>query len=167
MTTALGKLEPQESGKGKKSKAIGPVSTFLGSSNLLFLCVGLTGIMLLVNNNLVRAFAIISAIALIRFRVNMNQKNLTSSLLFAVMAGMACGVKEIQLAWTFIGVYVILITSVWAISRIMVAFNKPKSPKSPKKGKKSELVQTPLETADSLPVFVTPDSNPNAPVQNQ
>jgi hypothetical protein len=82
---------------------------FLGSANLLFLCVGLTSIMLMVNYNLVRAFAIVAAIALVRFRIKLDQKSLNSTLLFGILAGMACGLGEVALAWLVVGVYVLLL----------------------------------------------------------
>ena len=67
----------------------------LGSANVLFLCFGMTGIMILVNNNLARAFAIGAAIAVIRFRIKFDGKGLGSSLFFGVLVGMACGVGQV------------------------------------------------------------------------
>jgi len=81
----------------------------IGSSNLLFLCVGMTGITLLINNNIVRAFAIIAALALVRFRVKLDQKNINASILFSVLAGTACGLQEVPIAWVMIGFYIILL----------------------------------------------------------
>jgi hypothetical protein len=81
----------------------------IGSSNLLFLCVGMTGITLLINNNIVRAFAIIAALALVRFRVKLDQKNINASILFSVLVGTACGLQEVLIAWVMIGFYVILL----------------------------------------------------------
>ncbi len=97
---------------------------FLGASNLLFLCVGLTGLMLLVNDNLARAFAIAAAIALVRFRVKLDQKSINASLLFAILAGMACGLDAIELAWTSTGIYIAL----FALLLLFVQFIKPKTP---------------------------------------
>ncbi len=98
---------------------------FLGASNLLFLCVGLTGLMLLVNDNLARAFAIAAAIALVRFRVKLDQKSINASLLFAILAGMACGLNSIELAWTATGIYIAL----FALLLLIVQFIKPKAAK--------------------------------------
>lgn len=95
--------------KDAKKKEVDPVDQILGASNLLFVSVGLTGVMLLVNNNFVRAFAILSALAIVRFRVKLNQANgLTSSLLFSMLVGMACGVQELKFAWAITGVYLVL-----------------------------------------------------------
>ncbi|MGE3973940.1 MAG: hypothetical protein AB7F59_05380, partial [Bdellovibrionales bacterium] len=81
----------------------------IGSSNLLFLCVGMTGITLLINDNIVRAFAIVAALALVRFRVKLDQKNINASILFSVLIGAACGLQEDQIAWIMIGFYVMLL----------------------------------------------------------
>lgn len=91
----------------KQAKAT--IRDIVGSSNLLFLCAGLTGIMLLINNSVFRAFAIVSAIALIKFRVKIDNKGLNGSLLFAVLSGMACGVQELLIAWIVVGFYIMLV----------------------------------------------------------
>jgi hypothetical protein len=96
-------------GRGKGSASLDAFALLLGSANLLFLCVGLTGVTLLINNNIVRAFAIVAALALIRFRVKLDQKSMSASVLFGVMAGMACGLQEMMLAWVLTGFYVILL----------------------------------------------------------
>lgn len=114
-----GKVKPGKSGKDDT------LQIFLGASNLLFLCVGLTGLMLLVNDNLARAFAIAAAIALVRFRVKLDQKSINASLLFAILAGMACGLDAIELAWTSTGIYIAL----FALLLLFVQFIKPKTPK--------------------------------------
>ncbi len=96
-------------GRGQGSKTLNQFELLLGAANLLFLCVGLTGITLLINNNIVRAFAIVAALALIRFRVKMDQKSISASVLFGVLAGMACGLQEVSLAWIMTGFYVVLL----------------------------------------------------------
>jgi hypothetical protein len=98
----------------------------LGSANTLFLCVGLTGVMLLINNNLIRAFAIVAAIALVRFRVPLTQRSLNSSLLFGILAGMACGVQELTLAWTITGIYIVLMIGVYLVIRLVSPKSIPK-----------------------------------------
>lgn len=98
-------------GRGKGSNSLDPFALLLGSANLLFLCVGLTGVTLLINNNIVRAFAIVAALALIRFRVKLDQKSMSASVLFGVMAGMACGLQEMLLAWIMTGFYVVLLAA--------------------------------------------------------
>ncbi|MFN8370724.1 MAG: hypothetical protein U0T83_08905 [Bacteriovoracaceae bacterium] len=86
-----------------------------GSANILYLTVGLTGIMLLVNNNLARAFAIGASLALVRFRVKLSQKAVDSNFLFGIIAGIACGLKEITLGWVITIVYILLQTSLYLI----------------------------------------------------
>ena len=108
------------------SKEDDTLQLFLGASNLLFLCVGLTGLMLLVNDNLARAFAIAAAIALVRFRVKLDQKSINASLLFAILAGMACGLNAVELAWTATGIYIAL----FVLLLLFVQLIKPKNPQA-------------------------------------
>jgi len=71
----------------------------LTSANVLFLSMGMCGIMLLVSNNLARAFAIGAAISLIRFRVKISKNSLAMSLFFGVLVGMATGVQQVRVAY--------------------------------------------------------------------
>jgi hypothetical protein len=107
-----------------KTKPETDTETVLGASNIMFLCVGLTGIMILINNSLVRAFAIVAAIALVRFRVKLTSSSVNSSLLFGVMVGMSFGVQEIQLGWVVVGMYMVLLGIVLLNIKILA---KPKS----------------------------------------
>lgn len=91
-----------------KEKAGNLASYVLGASNILFLCVGLTGIMILVDNNLTRALSIGATLALTRFRVKLGQKNLGANLLFGIIIGVACGVGELKVAWLVTGIYLFL-----------------------------------------------------------
>ncbi len=86
---------------------------FLGASNILFMCVGLTGVMLLVGNNLARAFAIGAALALSRFRVKINKKSAGTHLMFGIIAGIACGLDQLAIAWTCSVIYVVLQLSLY------------------------------------------------------
>ncbi|MEQ1723911.1 MAG: hypothetical protein ABL930_12105 [Pseudobdellovibrio sp.] len=70
----------------------------LNSSNVLFLCFGMTGMMILVNNNLARAFAIGAAISVVRFRIKLDSQGLGATLFFGVLVGMACGVGQLETA---------------------------------------------------------------------
>jgi len=81
---------------------------FLGASNILFMCVGLTGVMLLVGNNLARAFAIGAALALSRFRVKISKKSTGTHLMFGIIAGIACGLDQLAIAWACSMIYVAL-----------------------------------------------------------
>jgi len=96
-------------GRGQGSRQLNHFQLLLGSANLLFLCVGLTGVTLLINNNVIRAFAIVAALALIRFRVKLDQKSISVSVLFGVLAGMATGLQEVALAWIMTGFYLVLL----------------------------------------------------------
>lgn len=79
-----------------------------GSANILFLCIGLTAIMILVNDNIARAFSIGAAIALVRFRIRLGQKTVGSNVLFGIIAGISCGLNQIPLAWMMTGIYLVL-----------------------------------------------------------
>jgi len=81
---------------------------FLGASNILFMCVGLTGVMLLVGNNLARAFAIGAALALSRFRVKISKKSTGTHLMFGIIAGIACGLDQLAIAWICSVIYLVL-----------------------------------------------------------
>ncbi len=103
-------------GRYLDKRAAGPTVTLLdpskdifGSMNLMFLTVGLTGLMILINNSILRAFAIVAAIAVVRFRVKLDSKALGSAMIFAILAGMACGVRELALAYVSVGVFLVLV----------------------------------------------------------
>ena len=104
--------DPEEHAPG------GPAEIVLSSANVLFLCFGMTGVMLLVNNNLARAFAIGAAIALVRFRIKVTSKTLSMALFYGVLTGMACGVDRVELAWGIAGVFGILQVLVLAMAGI-------------------------------------------------
>ena len=138
-----GKNSPEKvSHKGKKTS--NNLEIFLGSSNLLFLCVGLTGVMLLVNNSLARAFAIAAALSLTRFRIKLDQKSINASLLFAILAGMACGLAQVRLAWMATGIYLALLIAIL----IMVNLLKPKSAEIIEKPAKLENAAKPEAPAN-------------------
>ncbi|MBF0300584.1 MAG: hypothetical protein HQK51_17860 [Oligoflexia bacterium] len=102
------KIEEKDKENKNKEEAIETTNLFLGSANILFLCISLTGVMILVNNNLARAFAIGAALAITRFRVKVGPKILASNLLFGVIIGVANGLSEITLAWLLTIIYVFL-----------------------------------------------------------
>ena len=101
------------------------VKLLFGASNILFLCIGLAGVMILVNNNLARAFSIGASLALVRFRVKMGQKNPGSNLLFGVLAGVACGLNEKTVAVYMVVIYIILQLALLLIARFLTR-NEPK-----------------------------------------
>jgi hypothetical protein len=75
------------------------LDVFMNAMMVLYLCFGMTGVMILVNNNIARAFAIGAAISLVRFRVKLDQPGFSAGLFFSVLTGMACGVDQIPTAW--------------------------------------------------------------------
>ena len=76
--------------------------------NILYLCMGLSCVMILVNNNLARAFAIGAAIALVRFRIKLGKSSANSNILFSIVCGIACGLNELTLAWLSAGAYLLI-----------------------------------------------------------
>jgi hypothetical protein len=84
-----------------------PAALLLSSSNIVFLCVGVTGVMLLVASDLARAFAVAAAIALVRFRIKMSESS-GSSLFFALIVGMACGVDHVGIAGQLALIFIVL-----------------------------------------------------------
>ncbi len=95
----------------KKSKLL------LGTSNIIYLCSGLTGLMILVNNNLARAFSIGAAIALIRFRVKLGPKSADSYILFAIACGIASGLNEMAMSWILALVYSLIFVPITFLVR--------------------------------------------------
>ncbi len=99
LLTAWGTGQVARRFPGETEEKISSAEIILGSANVLFLCFGMSGVMLLVNNNLARAFAIGAAIALVRFRIKVNAKTLSMALFYGVLVGMACGVDQVEIAW--------------------------------------------------------------------
>lgn len=89
----------------------------LSSASVVFLCLGMTAVMILVNDNLARAFAIGAAIALVRFRVKVAGKFLGVGLLYGVLTGMACGVGRTDVAWLVTGCFGLLLLGALAARR--------------------------------------------------
>ncbi len=94
----------------------------LGAGNYLFLTIGMTVVMVLVNNNLARAFAIGAAISLVRLRIKVDGKGQGTTLLMAVLVGMACGVDKIIMAWCLMLTYAVLQTII--VSYVTACNNK-------------------------------------------
>ena len=139
------KNSPESIAPKKKAKGVNNLEIFLGASNLLFLCVGLTGIMLLVEGSIARAFAIAAALALTRFRIKLDQKSINASLLFAILAGMACGLEQVRLAWMATGIYLVL----FLFLLMMVHLLKPQT-------------NQPVVKADKKPEAIPPAAPPVA-----
>ncbi len=73
--------------------------------------------MILVNDSLARAFAIGAAIALVRFRIKVAGKFLSAALFYGVLAGMACGVSRVDLAWLLTVVFCVSLFAVFQLRR--------------------------------------------------
>lgn len=84
------------------------VSRLVSASNLLIICVGVSGMILLIQQSLVRAVVLFAAIAVVRFRVRVSEKSLGAAFFFAVIAGMSSGLGEFNLTWIFTGIFVVI-----------------------------------------------------------
>lgn len=89
----------------------------ISAMNILFLCVGLSAIMILVSNNLARALAVGATLGLIRFRINLNSKMVGSNMLFGIIAGISCGLQEVTVGWLVTSVYVVLQGGLYLVLR--------------------------------------------------
>jgi len=96
------------SGNSEKSSDNSKLEHINAAATILFLCVGMTGVIILVNNNLARAFAIGAALSLMRFRAKIGKTSTNTHLLFGVLAGIACGLNEMPVAWTAVSAYIII-----------------------------------------------------------
>jgi len=90
-----------------------PTESFHGAISVLFFCFGMTGVMILVQDSIARAFAIGAAIALVRFRIRVGNV-LSSAFLFSVVIGMACGVGNLPVAWSLAALYSLVSIIVFA-----------------------------------------------------
>jgi len=102
--------------KNAKEPSEEKVELILGTVNILYLCTGMTSVMVLVNNNIARAFAIGAAIALIRIRIKLAKNMSNSNVLFSIVCGIACGLNEMGLAWLSTGSYFLITISLWIIT---------------------------------------------------
>ncbi len=99
----------------------------LGTSNIIYLCTGLTAIMILVNENLARAFSIGAAIALVRFRVKLGNKGAAANILFGIICGIACGLDQVPMAWLLTVVYAVISFGTCFLVRGSVSENSSES----------------------------------------
>ena len=102
--------------KDAKGPSEEKIELILGTVNIMYLCTGMTSVMILVNNNLARAFAIGAAIALIRFRIKLARNMSNSNVLFSIVCGIACGLNEVGLAWLSTGAYFLITILLWIIT---------------------------------------------------
>ena len=66
---------------------------------LIFLAVAITGAMMIIGNNLARAFGLVGAVSIIRFRSAVKSARDMAFVLFVIVVGMACGLGYIFLAF--------------------------------------------------------------------
>lgn len=125
LTTALISIQnlskpgiPQGAPSGVTTNKPSPTKfdCILNASNVLYMCLGMTGIMILVSDSIARAFAIGAAIAIVRFRIKVDSKSFGMCLFYGVLAGMACGVDHVQLAYIMAALFSALQAVVFLIA---------------------------------------------------
>lgn len=129
-----------------------PAERIFSAANVLYLCFGMSGMMLIVNNNIARAFAIAAAIALVRFRIKVNSKILSMALFYGVLTGMACGVGHSYIGYVLVVFFGVLQLFVLTAARIA-------QKRSPKKNQPRPLFAAELPATQS---FYETDSKTSA-----
>lgn len=120
-----------------------PSERIFSAANVLYLCFGMSGMMLIVNNNIARAFAIAAAIALVRFRIKVNSKILSMALFYGVLTGMACGVGHAYIGYVLVIFFGILQLLVLTAARIAQR-------RAPKKDQPRPLFAAEIESSKSF-----------------
>lgn len=98
------------------------LKAIVASTNMLFFCVALTGVLLILDNSLMRAFIVVAAIAIVSFRVPIDSKGINSSILFAMLVGVSLGVREVTFALSMVVVYILLVNIIFAIAWVTKKF---------------------------------------------
>jgi hypothetical protein len=107
------------SSEGAENSKNSPSTNLMTAGNVLFICIGMTAVMILVGNNLARAFAIGAAIALVRFRVKVEGKFIGMALLYGVLTGMACGIGRVDIAWTVAITFGVVLLAMMTLQRTL------------------------------------------------
>jgi hypothetical protein len=71
---------------------------YLMMHTLIFLAVAIAGAMMIIGNNLARAFGLVGAVSIIRFRSAVKVSRDMAFVLFVIVLGMACGLGYLPLA---------------------------------------------------------------------
>jgi hypothetical protein len=106
-------------------KKLTQLESRINAFTVLFLCIGMTGVMVLVSNSLARAFAVGAAISLVRFRIRLDKPGLSTALFFAVLVGMSCGVGHIVMAWVVTGLFAMIQGSLVGLSTLWLKNEMP------------------------------------------
>lgn len=82
-----------------------PAELVQSSSHVLFMCIAICCLIIVVDNNLARAFTLGAAIALIRFKTKLGEKASSTALLFGIICGMAAGIGMSDIGWLLAVLY--------------------------------------------------------------
>lgn len=118
--------------KESTEKPLTTADLITNSANVLFICFGMTGMLLLVNNNIARAFAIAATIALVRFKIKVDSKIMSMSMFYAVLTGMACGVGHSFIGYVLVLFFGLLQFTVLAAVKFAVSRDKARTALTPK-----------------------------------
>ena len=105
---------------------------------IVLLCLGGSLVWLIVADNLVRAFGLAGALAMIRYRTRMQDPKDTTMVFFAIIIGMACGLHQYFIAFLgtfFIGLVLMSAYAAWYLfknAKRLAAL--PKSPQETAEG---------------------------------
>lgn len=66
--------------------------------SLIFLSIIVASVMIVIGNNLVRAFGLVGAVSIIRFRTRLENPQDTAFIFFEMAVGLACGLRQYSLA---------------------------------------------------------------------
>jgi len=92
----------------------------------VMLCVGGALIWIVVANNIVRAFGLAGALALIRYRTVMKNPKDTTIVLLSMVIGMACGLGQYAVALSSSFVVSIVLATIWLVGKhISVPSERP------------------------------------------
>ncbi len=76
-----------------------PAELVQSSAHVLFMCIAICCLIIVVDNNLARAFTLGAAIALIRFKTKLGEKTSSTALLFGILCGMSAGIAMSDIGW--------------------------------------------------------------------
>ena len=118
---------------------------------LVLLCLGGSLVWLIVANNIVRAFGLAGALAMIRYRTRMQDPKDTTMVFFAIIIGMACGLHQYFTAVfgsAFVGLVLWIIKIVNDRSELSItAHRHPPNNMLPDNGKnEAHAIPAPVDT---------------------
>lgn len=94
----------------RKSRVHGDISSSFPTT-LILLCILISMVTQVIGDNVARAFSLVGALSIVRFRTVVRDTEDTAYVIFAVVTGMAVGANHLSTA--VLGILVVAITSAW------------------------------------------------------